>query len=121
MPKRGANNFLISRDDDYFVVNRWSPDSNSYVQLGWLDSYQTIPFFIKACYPKQIVPVKTYVVFDINLDNEIFLLTERPLYAIYPLYDYEKWSFNGKYRFGSLNWKRIMDYKVYLRRMSHAS
>lgn len=120
MAKRSANNFLIARDGMYFLIHRWSPDLSMYQTIGWLDRYQEIDHFIRCCYHDQKVPYRTHVTFDLKLDNEIFTITERPLYTQYLEYDYEQWTYNGKYTFGSKDWKRIMDYTVTFRRLSHA-
>ena len=119
MAKRSANNFLIDRDDMYFFIHRWSPDLSIYQGIGWLDSYQEIDHFIRCCYRNQKVPYHTNVIFDMKLDNEIFIITERPLHTQYPEYDYVQWTYNGRYTFGSKDWKRMMDYTVTLRRLSH--
>lgn len=119
MAKLGPNNFLVTRDGMYFLIHKWSPDSSMYVPIGWVDRYREVEHFIQCSYPEQKVPRKTHVVFDLQMSDEIFILTERPLYSNYPDYDYEHWTYNGKYVFGSKDWKRILDYEVTFRRLSH--
>lgn len=114
----GANNFLISRDNLCFLVHKWSPDFRLYKEIAWLESYSEINHFIECCYCNQTVPRKTHVTFDIQLSDEIFVITENPL-SQYPEYDYKFWSYNGKYMYGSKDWKRIMGFHVLFRRLSH--
>lgn len=119
MTKLGANNFLVTRDGMYFLIHRWSPDLSRYVPIDWLSSYQEIVHAIQCHYPNQKVPRVTHVTFDLQLDNDVFIITERPSYTQYPEYDYTHWAYNGKYTFGSSDWKRIMGYVVAFKTLSH--
>lgn len=119
MGKLGENNFLITRDYLCFVVHRWSPDSRMYKEIACLDSYRDIDSCIKNCYSEQKVPRKTHVTFDLQLSDEVFIVTERPLFSKYPEYDYKQWAHNGKYVYGSREWKRLICFLVSFRRLSH--
>lgn len=119
MGKLGVNNFRITRDGLYFLIHRWSPDLSIYLPICWVSLYKEIEHSLELLYPQQKVPRNVNVVFDLQFDHEVFALTQYASSNTYPEYDYVSWTYNGKYVYRSKDWKRIMQYVVVLKELSH--
>lgn len=112
-----SNLFLVTFESGKFTIYRWMSAFLTYGFLKQVDDYRKIPNAISSCYKDGLVPYPLYVSFALEFKNNYFCITKLTADSEYPVYDYQRWTYNERYLFGSKEWNRIMSYDVQIKQL----